>query len=81
MRLPGPLIARLNVNWRTDNLRRFAQIYRMETPPEPRIADVQRMNGGIFISFSDGRNVFYSADLLYTIIPQAREVNVSEDDD
>jgi hypothetical protein len=45
------------------------------------IADVQRKDGGVYVSFADGKNVFYSAALLYNVIPEAQEVHVSEEDD
>jgi hypothetical protein len=38
---------------------------------QPLIADVQRKDGGVYVSFADGRNVFYSAGLLYNVIPEA----------
>jgi hypothetical protein len=53
----------------------------MDAKPEPLLADVQRMDGGVLISFDDGRNVFYSASLLEDTIPQAKEIFVPDDEE
>jgi hypothetical protein len=41
--------------------------------PVPHIVDSDRLDDGVLVYFSDGRNVFYSADLLYSMIELAEE--------
>jgi hypothetical protein len=53
----------------------------MEAQLQSAITDVQRMDGGVFVSFGDGRNVFYSASLLKAMISQAQEIFAAEDED
>jgi hypothetical protein len=53
----------------------------MDSQTEPLIFDVQRMDGGVLVSFSDHRNVFYSAALLYKVIDQAEEHHIPEEED
>ena len=52
----------------------------METSPAsvPRIIDSDRIDDGVLISFSDGRSVFYSADLLYSMIELAEDFGTEE---
>jgi hypothetical protein len=47
----------------------------METSPisTPRIIDSDRLDDGVLVFFSDGRSVFYSADLLYSMIELAAD--------
>jgi hypothetical protein len=47
----------------------------METSPisTPRIIDSDRLDDGVLILFSDGRSVFYSAELLYSMIELAED--------
>ena len=43
----------------------------------PKIISVDRIDGGIQIAFSDGREAFYVQELLYSIIDQASESTIS----
>jgi hypothetical protein len=45
----------------------------METRQEPRITSAERMDGGVFITFDNGKCAFYTASLLNFIFPQAKE--------
>lgn len=40
--------------------------------PEPVIRCVDKLVDGLVLRFGDGRSVFYSADLLYRMIPHAQ---------
>jgi hypothetical protein len=51
----------------------FGQSSRMESQPEPRVTSAERMSGGVFIKFNDGKCAFYSASLLHVTLPQAVE--------
>jgi hypothetical protein len=44
----------------------------MDSPPDPRIVSVDRMDNGAVVSFDDGKTALYSAALLYATLPQAR---------
>jgi hypothetical protein len=47
----------------------------MEPTPVPRVVYAERLNGGVIITFDDGKCAVYSASLLHVILPQAEEVN------
>jgi hypothetical protein len=52
----------------------------MKTKLHPRIKDAERLNGGVIITFDDGKCAVYSATLLRTIFPQADEVMEDSDE-
>jgi hypothetical protein len=47
----------------------------METYPELRVTSAARIDGGVFITFDNGRCAFYSASLLHLTFPEADEFN------
>jgi hypothetical protein len=47
----------------------------MKTCDEPRITSAEKMDGGVFITFDNGKCAFYSASLLHLTFPQADEFN------
>jgi hypothetical protein len=47
----------------------------METYPNPRVTSAERMGGGVFITFDNGKCAFYSASLLHLTFPKAVEFN------
>jgi DUF971 family protein len=47
----------------------------MENSPEPCVIEVDRLDGGVIITFDDGKSAFYSASLLRSAFPQAKEVD------
>jgi hypothetical protein len=47
----------------------------METCDEPRITSAEKMDGGVFITFDNGKCALYSASLLHLTFPQADEFN------
>ena len=49
----------------------------MFVKPDPRIVHVERLDGGVIITFDDGKCAVYSAALLYATFPQADEVDES----
>jgi hypothetical protein len=49
----------------------------IQTPP--RITSADRFSDGVLISFEDGQHAFYSADLLYVILPQAKEIKATDE--
>jgi hypothetical protein len=46
----------------------------MDTPRASRITYVDRLNGGVVITFEDGRCGFFSTALLYKTLAQAEEL-------
>ena len=46
----------------------------MEIRPEPRITYVERMSGGVVVTFEDGRCAVYSAALLNATFSQAEDL-------
>ena len=51
----------------------------METNPTPRVISADRIDGGLIITFDDGRCAVYSASLLLTTFAQAEEVGSGAD--
>jgi hypothetical protein len=47
----------------------------MATPTDPRIISADRMDGGVVISFDDGKTALYPATLLRAMLPQAKQMN------
>jgi hypothetical protein len=52
----------------------------METASEPRVTLAERMEGGVIISFADGKCAVYSASLLYATLSQASHVDPDPED-
>ncbi len=50
----------------------------MKTPFSPHLLAAERLNGGVIITFDDGKCAVYSASLLYATLDQAIVV---EDED
>jgi hypothetical protein len=50
----------------------------MEPFLSPHIIDVERVDGGIIITFDDGKCAVYSASLLRAIFSKADEFNESD---
>jgi hypothetical protein len=50
----------------------------METTASPCIVAAERIGGGIFIEFDDGKSGLYSAPLLYTWLSQAVTFDLSD---
>ena len=46
----------------------------MSTHSHPRILSAERLNGGVIITFDDGKCAVYSASLLHTTYPYAEYV-------
>jgi hypothetical protein len=51
-------------------------------PPVPRVTYAERLNGGVIITFDDGKCALYSAALLHETFTQAENVpDEVEDED
>jgi len=46
----------------------------METLLPPRVAFAERLDGGVVVTFEDGRTALYSAALLHDFLSQAQEI-------
>ena len=46
----------------------------MKTDSAPQVVSAEKLDGGVVISFEDGRSAVYSAELLSEIFRQAREI-------
>jgi hypothetical protein len=53
----------------------------METDAPPRVISADTLEGGVIITFEDGKRAIYPTSLLYTSFPQATEVVESEAED
>ncbi len=54
----------------------------MKTPPAtPRIINAERLDGGVIITFNDGKCAVYSASLLHAKLTEATEVDELVADD
>lgn len=53
----------------------------MKSHPAPGIVNVDRFDGGVIVTFDDGRCALYAASLLLATLPQAIEVHDSEPDE
>ncbi len=47
----------------------------MKEQASPHILSADRLDGSVLITFNDGRCAIYSSDLLYSALPQAKELN------
>jgi hypothetical protein len=41
---------------------------------DPRIVSSDHLDNGLVVNFSDGKSAFYSAVLLYAVLPQAKDM-------
>jgi len=46
----------------------------MEPSTNPHVVVADRINGGVFIEFADGKNALYSSSLLYEILTRAEQL-------
>ena len=46
----------------------------METNAIPRVVVADRIDGGVYIEFSDGQSGLYSSSLLLEFLPQAEKI-------
>jgi hypothetical protein len=52
----------------------------MEPSSSHRVVAAERLNGGVIITFDDGKCAFYTASLLHSNLAQAKIVEEPEDD-
>lgn len=62
----------------TDGRRENLSFCTMENSHIPKIISADRLEGGVIVSFEDGRCAIYSAALMYATLSQAREVTDKE---
>jgi hypothetical protein len=55
-------------------LAEFGQDMAMKDCPNPRVIEAERMAGGIFMTFDDGKSAVFPASLLREILSQAKEI-------
>jgi len=53
----------------------------MEEPATCRVRSAELLREGIAITFSDGKAALFSAELLYSLLDQAHELTVDDDDE
>jgi hypothetical protein len=53
----------------------------MDSHPDTRVISCDRMDNGVVVSFGDGKTALYSADFLYSTLPQARTMPSDSEDD
>jgi len=46
----------------------------METMPSPRVVISDRVDGGVYIEFTDGKGGLYSSSLLFEMLPKAEQI-------
>jgi hypothetical protein len=51
----------------------------METQPHHKVSYAERAGGGIVITFNDGKCALFPADLLYSTLPHAQEIQELEE--
>ena len=59
----------------TDVLRRLAYAITMEPDLTPRISFLERLGGGVVVTFADGRCALYSATLLMDVFSKAEALH------
>ena len=52
----------------------------MEEAVSPRLVSADRFDGYIIVAFDDGRCAVYSSELLYSVLPQAQEIQESPEE-
>jgi hypothetical protein len=50
-----------------------------ETTAGPRLLSAERLDNAVVITFDDGKCSLYSAALLYSILPQAKEIEPEDE--
>jgi hypothetical protein len=53
----------------------------MESLLNTRVIVADRIDGGVFIEFADGKSGVYSASLLYGMLPQAEQIDPANFDE
>jgi hypothetical protein len=48
----------------------------METQTSPSVQDAERWNGGVIITFDDGKSAVYSPSLLRAVFDQAQKLPI-----
>ena len=51
----------------------------MEPNEGVQVVSAEQLDGGVVVSFTDGRSVLFSTELLLSIIEQGRELHDEED--
>ncbi len=51
----------------------------MELKEGVQVVSAEQLDGGVVVSFTDGRSVLFSTELLLSIIEQGRELHDEED--
>ncbi len=51
----------------------------MEDVKQVEVIAADRLNDSVILTFDDGRCGIYTSDLLYSMLPSAREIHESED--
>lgn len=69
------------VSQETDTPNHCGAEFSMETKSNPRVVVADRVDGGVFIEFADGKSGLYSSSLLYEILPRAEQVVQTELDE
>lgn len=64
----------------TDSQADSSRTYGMDVKSEPRILAADRVANSLVIEFDDGKCALFPASLLHDTIPQAVQINESEDD-
>ncbi len=54
---------------------------RVAAPTLRRVLSAELLRDGVAITFIDGKAALYSAELLYTLLPQAKALTIDEDDE
>jgi hypothetical protein len=60
-------------------LHRFVHLVSMETGSQSRVKYAELVGRGLIITFADGKCALFPADLLYSTLPQAEELNELDD--
>ena len=47
---------------------------------KPKLESAERIDNGVVIDFADGESGFYSAELLYSVLPEAEPLDDDNDD-
>jgi hypothetical protein len=56
------------------DIQRRAYTRCMKSDPEPRIVDAEKLDGGVILTFQDGKTAVYSGLLLRRVFSQAKEL-------
>jgi len=61
------------VAWQTDRMQHLEDTAEMTDESSPKITQVERLNGGVVISFGNGQEGFYSDESLHALLPDAQQ--------